>query len=168
MAKRHFLRRNEAKGKTTLSDGQILLSGSVAGVANGFVSGPVEHIRIRERLFLSMILARTRLENSICTRLGLQTQSATAPVYSGPFDAVRKIYGGHGIAGIYKGQAVTFLREAAGYGVYFLTYERLVQHEMKKGIQRNEINLGMSIAYGATAGYAVSFTNPLIQCLLVI
>jgi solute carrier family 25 (mitochondrial carnitine/acylcarnitine transporter), member 20/29 len=72
---------------------------------------------------------------------------------------VRKIYGAHGIRGIYKGQGVTFLREASGYGVYFLTYEKLVQREMaQRGIQRNEINLGKSIAFGAIAGYAVSVT----------
>jgi hypothetical protein len=110
----------------------------------------VEHIRIRE---FSAPVAQEFFPYFVP---GLQTQSATSPLYKGPLDAVRKIYGAHGIVGIYKGQAVTFLREATGYGVYFLTYEKLVEREMKKrGIQRNEINLGMSIAYGAAAGYAV-------------
>lgn len=70
---------------------------------------------------------------------------------------MKKIYQSHGIAGIYKGQAVTFLREAAGYGVYFLAYEKLVQREMKiKGIERNQISPMNAVLYGAAAGYAVS------------
>lgn len=70
---------------------------------------------------------------------------------------MKKIYGAHGIAGIYKGQAVTLLREASGYGVYFLAYEKLVQREMRqKGIKREEISPAHAVLYGAAAGYAVS------------
>lgn len=88
---------------------------------------------------------------------GLQTQSNTNPLYKGPWDAIKKIYAQRGIAGIYKGQAVTLLREATGYGVYFLTYEKLVQWEMaKKGIRRDQISPANAILYGAAAGYAVS------------
>jgi solute carrier family 25 carnitine/acylcarnitine transporter 20/29 len=87
----------------------------------------------------------------------LQTQSNTNPLYKGPLDAIKKIYGQRGIAGIYKGQAVTLLREATGYGVYFLTYEKLVQWEMtKKGMRRDQISPVNAILYGAGAGYAVS------------
>lgn len=89
--------------------------------------------------------------------IGLQTQSDTNRLYNGPWDAIKKIYSQRGIAGIYKGQGVTLLREASGYGVYFLTYEKLVQWEMaKKGIRRDQIKPINSIAYGAAAGYAVS------------
>ena len=88
---------------------------------------------------------------------GLQTQSNTNPLYNGPWDAIKNIYGQQGIAGIYKGQAVTFLREATGYGVYFLTYEKLVQWEMaKKGIRRDQISPANAVIYGAASGYAVS------------
>lgn len=69
---------------------------------------------------------------------------------------MKKIFSAHGIAGIYKGQAVTLLREASGYGVYFLVYEKLVQREMaKKGVKRDQINPLNPILYGAAAGYAV-------------
>lgn len=92
---------------------------------------------------------------------GLQTQSNTHPTYSGPYDAIKKIYSTHGIAGIYKGQGVTLVREAAGYGIYFMTYEKLVQWEMaKKGIRRDQINPMNAVLYGATAGYAVSIPFP--------
>jgi len=116
-----------------LGAGQLVASGVAAGLANGFVSGPVEHIRIR-----------------------LQTQPSKNPPYNGPFDAIKKIYSAHGIAGIFKGQGVTFLREATGYGVYFLAYEKLVQREMReKGIKREELNPMNAVLYGAAAGYAL-------------
>jgi solute carrier family 25 carnitine/acylcarnitine transporter 20/29 len=88
---------------------------------------------------------------------GLQTQSNTNPVYRGPLDAIKQISSKYGIRGIYKGQAVTLLREATGYGVYFWAYEKLVQREMAlKGIRREQISPGSAILYGAAAGYAVS------------
>ena len=80
---------------------------------------------------------------------------------------MKKIYRAHGISGIYKGQAVTLLREASGYGVYFLAYEKLVQREMRlKNIKREEISPSHAILYGATAGYAVS--TPLALSYVVI
>ncbi|KAJ8518307.1 hypothetical protein ONZ45_g4596 [Pleurotus djamor] len=136
--KRIFAERNIKNGVggadgLALGPGQLVAAGIAAGLANGFVSGPVEHIRIR-----------------------LQIQSTGNKIYSGPVDAVRKIYSSHGIAGIYKGQGVTFLREAVGYGVYFLTYEKLVQREMRtKGIKREEISPVNAVLYGAAAGYAL-------------
>ena len=54
-AKRIFVQRNiDQRVSAAGPDGKILTpmqlvaSGAFAGVANGFVSGPVEHIRIRE------------------------------------------------------------------------------------------------------------------------
>jgi solute carrier family 25 (mitochondrial carnitine/acylcarnitine transporter), member 20/29 len=86
----------------------------------------------------------------------LQTQSATKPVYSGPWDAIKKIYSAYGVAGIYKGQGVTLLREASGYGVYFWAYEKLVQRELaSKGIKREELSPAHAVLYGAAAGYVV-------------
>jgi solute carrier family 25 carnitine/acylcarnitine transporter 20/29 len=78
---------------------------------------------------------------------------------------MKQIASQYGIAGLFKGQAVTFLREATGYGVYFLAYEKLVQREMtQKGIRRDQINPMNSILYGAAAGYAVS-PIPSAQCV---
>jgi len=112
----------------------------------------VEHIRIRTSSPIPVWSVVTR-------ELGLQTQSNTNPLYRGPWDAIKKIYGSNGIAGIYKGQAVTLLREASGYGVYFLVYEKLVQGEMaKKGIRRDQISPMNAVIYGAAAGYAVSIS----------
>lgn len=90
------------------------------------------------------------------SRAGLQTQPDKQRLYAGPLDAVRKIYAAHGLRGLYKGQGVTFLREATGYAVYFLAYEKLVQREMAaKGIRRDQIRPANAVLYGAAAGYAV-------------
>ncbi|KAI0047944.1 mitochondrial carrier [Auriscalpium vulgare] len=136
--KRYFATQNTRNGQggpdgKLLTSAQLFTAGVLAGLGNGFVSGPVEHIRIR-----------------------LQTQSNTHPIYSGPLDAIKKISAAHGIKGIYKGQNVTFVREAAGYGVYFWAYEKLVQREMaKKGIRREEIGASSAVLYGAAAGYVL-------------
>jgi solute carrier family 25 (mitochondrial carnitine/acylcarnitine transporter), member 20/29 len=88
----------------------------------------------------------------------MQTQSSTNPLYSGPFDAVKKIASQYGMAGVYKGQTATFMREGLGFSAYFLTYEKLIQREMlSKGIRREDIPASNTIVYGAAAGYAVSF-----------
>ncbi|KAI9251947.1 mitochondrial carrier domain-containing protein [Sporodiniella umbellata] len=131
--KRHFASQN--KPGEFLDNKQLYLAGAASGVANSFVSGPVEHIR---------------------TRLQVQTGSG----YSGPLDCIRQIYRSHGLAGIYKGQGITMLREFQGYGAYFLTYEWLVQRAMKeKGLEkRSELETWKVCAYGAAAGYAMWFT----------
>lgn len=54
--KRLFAAQNARNGRggpdgATLSSGQLFLAGSFAGLANGVVSGPVEHIRISECSF---------------------------------------------------------------------------------------------------------------------
>lgn len=104
-----------------------------------------------------LVVCHVRSVEASVTLQGLQTQSNTNPIYRGPWDAIKKISSAHGIAGIYKGQNVTFLREASGYGIYFWAYEKLVQREMsQKGIKREEISATSAVLYGAAAGYAVS------------
>ncbi|TFY82451.1 hypothetical protein EWM64_g1557 [Hericium alpestre] len=136
--KRFFYGQNFASGLgghegKLLSSLQLVTAGVAAGIGNGFVAGPVEHIRIR-----------------------LQTQSNTNPIYRGPFDAIKKISSTNGIAGIFKGQNVTFVREAVGYGVYFWVYEKLVQREMSKtGIRRDQLSATSAMLYGAASGWAL-------------
>lgn len=73
-------------------------------MTNSVISGPVEHVRIR-----------------------LQTQPhGSSKLYSGPIDCVRKIVRQAGLAGLYRGQVVTLLREFHGYGVWFAAYEGFV------------------------------------------
>ncbi|UPL02300.1 hypothetical protein LCI18_013234 [Fusarium solani-melongenae] len=93
----------------TLSLGQFYLAGGAAGLSNSILSGPIEHVRIR-----------------------LQTQPhGDNRLYAGPADCVRKIWRHSGIGGIYRGQVVTILREFHGFGIWFASYEGLVQKVME-------------------------------------
>ncbi|KAI8810155.1 mitochondrial carrier domain-containing protein [Cladochytrium replicatum] len=127
------------KENTPLSPVQLYLAGSTSGVANSVLSGPIEHVR---------------------TRLQVQTSTTGANSYKGPWDFVRKVYGTYGIAGIYKGQAITVLREFQGYGAYFLTYEWLVQETVRRlgKKSRKEVPVSLQCGYGAFAGYALWLT----------
>lgn len=80
-----------------LSYTQLYLSGAFAGLANSYLAGPIEHVRIR-----------------------LQTQPHGAGrLYNGPIDCMRKLVSqGGGIGGLYRGQVVTLAREAMAYGTW--------------------------------------------------
>ena len=112
-----------------LSYSQYYASGAFAGISNSILSGPIEHVRIR-----------------------LQTQPHGANrLYSGPIDCVRKLSVHEGVlAGLYRGQIVTILREAQAYGVWFLSFEY-----MMNAIQRNEIPQWKVATYGGLAGEAL-------------
>lgn len=136
--KRQFSQSNLKSGASTgdLSYSQFYLAGGIAGLANSFVAGPVEHIRIR-----------------------LQTQP-TPPLYKGPIDCIRQITSQSGLLnGVYRGQSATFAREFHGMGMYFLTYEALVQYKLSKdNITRDELPGTYAMFAGAMAGYGLWLT----------
>lgn len=92
--KRLFSRQNlEGGHPAKLTHGQMYVAGAGAGLANSFIAGPVEHIRIR-----------------------MQTQRTQ--MYKGPFDCLAKIMRQTGIGGVFRGLVPTMLRESHGAGVY--------------------------------------------------
>jgi solute carrier family 25 carnitine/acylcarnitine transporter 20/29 len=118
-----------------LSYSQYYLAGAFAGVANSVISGPIEHVRIR-----------------------LQTQPHGAGrLYSGPLDCVRKLSAHEGVLrGLYRGEAVTVLREAQAYGVWFLTFEYLMnQDAYRNKVERKSIPTWKVAFYGGLAGEAL-------------
>ena len=118
--KRSFSQSNISSGKSPdLSYSQFYLAGGLAGLANSVVAGPIEHIRIR-----------------------LQTQPSP-PLYKGPLDCIKQISSQSGVMqGIFRGQVPTFAREFHGMGMYFLTYEALVQHKLgSSNITRDVCNV---------------------------
>jgi solute carrier family 25 carnitine/acylcarnitine transporter 20/29 len=136
-ARRYFETVNIAKGKkdSTPTYGQFYLSGAFAGIANSVVSTPVEHIRIR-----------------------LQAQPhGEGRLYNGPVDCIRKISSQAGLfRGVYRGEAVTLLREAQAYGLWFLTFEYLMNADAARNfIKREEIPTWKVAAYGGLAGEAL-------------
>lgn len=136
----HFARRQleaqNAKANplkdTTLSYSQFYAAGAFAGIVNSPLSGPIEHVRIR-----------------------LQTQPhGAARLYNGPLDCIRKLSAHEGVLkGLYRGQAVTILREIQAYGVWFLTYEYLMNADARRNkINRKEVSTLKVAFYGGLAG----------------
>ncbi|KAF3763654.1 mitochondrial carrier [Cryphonectria parasitica EP155] len=120
-----------------LSYPQYYAAGAFAGVANSVISGPIEHVRIR-----------------------LQTQPhGAARLYSGPLDCVRKLVaapGGGLWRGVYRGEAVTILREAQAYGVWFLAFEWLMNADARRNrVSRDDIPAYKIAFYGGLAGEAL-------------
>ncbi|CAO1635245.1 unnamed protein product [Parajaminaea phylloscopi] len=114
-----------------LSTAQLYTAGVAAGVANAFVAGPVEHIRIR-----------------------LQTQATK--IYHGPVDCAKKIVASSGAAGIFKGMVPTLIREGHGMGTYFLIYEAVVGYKLKKdNLTRAELPATWAMLGGAISGPAL-------------
>ncbi|KAK3689625.1 mitochondrial carrier domain-containing protein [Podospora appendiculata] len=124
-------------GVHSLSYGEYYAAGAFAGVANSVISGPIEHVRIR-----------------------LQTQPhGAARLYAGPWDCVRKLTApaAGGVArGLYRGEAVTVLREAQAYGVWFLAFEWLMNADAaRNGIARKDVSSWKVAFYGGLAGEAL-------------
>ncbi|KAI9779594.1 MAG: hypothetical protein M1839_007259 [Geoglossum umbratile] len=118
-----------------LSYAQYYLAGASAGVANSVISGPIEHVRIR-----------------------LQTQPhGAARLYSGPIDCIRKLSVHQGILrGLYRGEVITVLREAQAYGIWFLTFEYLMNADARRNkIERKDIPSWKVATYGGLAGEAL-------------
>lgn len=130
-------RRLETLNKKKYADGdlsypQYYLAGGFAGLTNSFLSGPIEHIRIR-----------------------LQTQPHGANrLYNGPIDCIRKLAAHEGVLrGVYRGQMVTYFREIQAYGVWFLSFEYMMNQDAKRNnVKREDIPSWKVGLYGGVAG----------------
>jgi solute carrier family 25 (mitochondrial carnitine/acylcarnitine transporter), member 20/29 len=138
-ARRIFEERNlhsrPTGSSTTLTYAQYYGAGAFAGLTNSVLSGPIEHVRIR-----------------------LQTQPHGAGrLYNGPLDCIKKLSAHGGVLnGLYRGQAVTLYREAQAYGVWFLTFEYLMNQDMQRNkVERKEISSYKIAFYGGLAGEAL-------------
>ncbi|KAK1056950.1 carrier protein ymc1 [Friedmanniomyces endolithicus] len=138
-ARRAFEARNASHSALSapkpLTYTQYYAAGAFAGVANTLLSSPIEHIRIR-----------------------LQTQPHGAGrLYAGPLDCIRQLSRSPNIPlGLYRGTAVTLLREAQAYGFWFLTFEYLMQSDVARNkITRKEVPTWKIAFYGGLAGEAL-------------
>ncbi|KAK7192839.1 hypothetical protein DPSP01_012950 [Paraphaeosphaeria sporulosa] len=134
-ARRAFEARNlEKTGSGDLSYSQYYAAGAFAGITNTVLSSPIEHIRIR-----------------------LQTQPhGAARLYNGPIDCIKKLTAHEGIRGVYRGTAVTFLREANAYGAWFAAFEFMMNKDAERNnIKRDEISTAKVALYGGLAGEAL-------------
>lgn len=91
-------------------------------------------------------------------RIRLQTQPhGAARLYSGPLDCIRKLSAHNGVLnGLYRGEAVTILREAQAYGVWFLAFEWMMNADAKRNnVPRDQISQLRVATYGGLAGEAL-------------
>ncbi|KAK3901064.1 carrier protein YMC1, mitochondrial [Staphylotrichum tortipilum] len=133
---RRWLEQRKPSG-VPLSYGEYYAAGAFAGVANTALSAPIEHVRIR---------------------LQTQPHGAGERLYAGPWDCVRKLnaQGGGVGKGLYRGTAVTLLREAQAYGVWFLAFEWLMNADAARNkVERKEIASWKVALYGGLAGEAL-------------
>lgn len=132
--KRHYEQQLNGQTPSLL---QYFNCGAVAGFANGFLASPIEHIRIR-----------------------LQTQSGSIKQFKGPIDCFKQISKqGHILSssGIYKGLTPTLIRESFGLGIYFATYEALINRELrlKNSSRRSDIPGWKLCVFGGLSGYTL-------------
>ena len=137
-ARRWLEARNVAAKKPgDLSYGQYYAAGAFAGLSNSVLSGPIEHVRIR---------------------LQTQPHSVAERLYTGPVDCVRQlVHQGGGVGrGLFRGQAVTLWREAQAYGVWFTTFEWLMNADARRNeIERKAVPAYKVAFYGGLAGEAL-------------
>lgn len=122
--KRYFLHHNKSE---KLTSAQTYMAGAVAGIVNTPVTTPVEQLRI-----LSQSSTQKTLVSSI----------------------VRQIYANNGIRGLFRGLDITLLREIQSYGVWFLSYELIIQQVIKYHgySSRDQISTIELLGSGAAAG----------------
>ncbi|KAG0028157.1 Mitochondrial carrier protein ymc2 [Podila clonocystis] len=178
--KRYYNDKNGPAANGFLTNSQLYIAGAASGITNSIISGPVEHIRTRLQVQTgapaaiesgvvkaASIAAGNATESAVATsnvqnavKVAAESASSNAAknalFFTGPVDALQKIYAQHGLRGIFKGQAVTMVREFQGYGAYFAAYEYLVQRAMRiENKERSELSTVKVVAYGACAGYAM-------------
>ncbi|GMM47732.1 organic acid transporter [Pichia kluyveri] len=138
--KRVFTYINNGPGNMTI--GQFFIAGGLGGFANGFLAGPIEHVRIRLQ-----IQTKTTSTNN------------NSRIYKGPFDVLKHLNEVGGISTIYRGIVPTLLRESLGIGIYFMTFEALVQNSMKKNnLLRKQVESWKLCLYGGLSGYTMWLT----------
>ncbi|KAF9397866.1 hypothetical protein BGX21_008419 [Mortierella sp. AD011] len=92
----------------------VFAAGFVAGVACFLVSTPTELVKCRAQV----IASRLDPNSSAAAQKAILSESGSWRVAK---DVVKRF----GLKGLYQGGWVTILRDAPGYGVYFLSYEGL-------------------------------------------
>lgn len=122
--KKYFLNKNNNQ---ELDYKRIFGSGAVSGFCNGFLTSPIEHVRIR-----------------------LQIQKEKNGYFKGVMDCYKKLVQKRIL---YRGFTYTQLRESIGLGVYFTVYEKMIRNEMKrKNCKRDEISTTSIYLKGGLSG----------------
>lgn len=109
---------------------ELFLAGAFSGISTTLIMAPGERIK--------------------CL-LQIQQGAGAAQLYAGPVDCAKKLYSQGGITSIYRGAGATLLRDIPASGLYFLTYEAIV--DLIRGENEKAPILGTIFA-GGCAGIA--------------
>lgn len=123
--KRYFLNKNNTNTLSLWP--QTYICGAMAGIVNTPVTTPVEQLRI--------------LSQASADKLSIKS-------------VISNIYGSNGVKGLFRGFNITLCREIQSYGVWFLSYETMINQLIQwQGYKsRNDINTLQLLTCGALAG----------------
>lgn len=100
------------------------LSGAAAGLCQGFVTSPME--LLKTRMQVQTEVCKTGVQ-SLSTAAHSSSTVAASATYSSPLDCLRKIVTTEGTRGLFRGQAITLMRDVPGFASYFISYEWMVR-----------------------------------------
>ncbi|TRY56919.1 hypothetical protein DNTS_017078 [Danionella cerebrum] len=84
--------------------------------------------------------------------LQIKAAAVGQPKYTGPMDCVKQLYRQNGIRSLYKGTALTLMRDVPASGMYFMTYERLKNALTPEGKSPSELSVPSVLFAGGMAG----------------
>ncbi|KAK3846837.1 MAG: mitochondrial carrier domain-containing protein [Linnemannia gamsii] len=130
-----------AAGEALQPLSHVFAAGFVAGVACFLVSTPTELVKCRAQV----IASRLDPTSSAAAQKAILSESGSWHVTK---DVIRRF----GLRGLYQGGWVTILRDAPGYGVYFLGYEGLKRVLEVPAGETGGINTWKLLFAGGVAG----------------
>jgi len=93
--------------------------------------------------------------------LQVQQSSGGERQYKGPLNCAKQLYTEKGIPSLYKGTCATLLRDVPGMGIYFFSYEWMLNKLTLEGESRDHLNpLRIFIAGGITGMVCWALTLP--------
>ena len=139
--------------------GQGVINGIVFGVENYAANHSNNNSTIIKHLKTGMVAGF--IQSFVCSPMELvklhtqhQKIGEKGP-HQGNLEALKMIWQKEGMRGCYRGLIVTIVRDVSGFGVYFATYEGLMNAlAEKQGISRDSVGVAAQFIFGGTAGVA--------------
>ncbi|GAA5886529.1 hypothetical protein JCM6882_001676 [Rhodosporidiobolus microsporus] len=130
MGKKLVYAATPSRSSSVLSYGELAAAGFFSAIPTTLVAAPVERVKVL---------------------LQMQGQGGQQ-LYSGPLDAVRKLYSQGGLRSIYRGTLATLARDGPGSAAYFVAYEYVKKALTPQGKQPGELSLSAVCVAGGVAG----------------
>ncbi|GAA5984503.1 hypothetical protein JCM11641_007004 [Rhodosporidiobolus odoratus] len=126
MGKKLVYAATPSRSSSILSYSELAAAGFFSAIPTTLVAAPVERVK-------------------------MQGQGGQQ-LYSGPLDAVRKLYSQGGLRSIYRGTTATLARDGPGSAAYFVAYEYVKKKLTPEGTDPASLSLGAVMMAGGVAG----------------